>query len=819
MTTKSSPGTSNTSPAPTLASRWNFKELPHSLKQLEQWNPCYITGQKDPKGNIVKTAKRPIGGPKSPFTMKAFKDLQTSLDTTNDQHFGFCILPDDDIVCVDVDHLPSNFTEDDLPDQIRMLIKTFRTYVEVSPSGQGLHIYYRTNKDLLNHRKDQDKGTFGFEGSVFLRNQFVTCTGHKHPLSTDDIETIAVETFDRAVLAPAKIQAISSAPNQRGLSVPNYAIKDVERWLTKIPPNLSESSLQPLLNRAYAQFDPPISNPDDYLHWQYMATATHYAAANLGPAHIAAGEELFVEWSLRGTNDGEDDIRAKYRDCAPKYDGHDLTHLTLIRLASSVKITWPYPVMKTVKEQTVVTDVPETSNILNWEALFDHYELELSQNEINKQYTVTALPQIQDRYFKTRPGTYESKEAIESALLYFAQDSGMSKAKANHATAAAKWWISTATEVFNPVKDWIDNAPPLPASQLEGWFQALWESIELYPHDRYNEELYRSYLKKNLMGVIRTHYYTGQWKQTTGIVILQGGEKSRKSSWLESLLPPELQDYVVNSQAQLDGNAKKLSLEAGICQIWIKNEIEAFMAGSKFQAHKDAALKSFLVDSHDLYRPLFGLVPIKAPRKCIFFGTTNEEELQMSGSGNRRLQIIPVKYCDTSIFDDGFPMVRVYQELLEEFRNTPLDKQPDLWVLTDEEERLTNEINNEERKAESASDTVVKDVFDFTAPYDISPYLTERGVINKKTIWKLKDIKAEVSSRTGDNISPSQLKHVLKRLAGQWTGTVKQFRTEGNWSIEKGLAKCRSKGKVACQGYLMPPIINLFEDLDSQEVK
>lgn len=789
----------------TTQHRWQFKLIPAELKAIKQWNLCYLPGQKDSKGNPITTAKRPIGGPRNQLTMRGFEDAKAALKAG--QYFGFCVAQGDQLVCIDVDHLKEDFGFTDLPVTIQTILTTQPTYAEISPSGQGLHIFYRVDKTQLTHRKDQDKSTNGFEGSVFFRNQFVTVTGHRFEsdYTTDDIQDISHVLFENVVLINQSLPNRDLTTKQRGLiaSKPNYTIEDVERWLTKIPPNLSESSLQPLLNRAYAHFSPPITNPEDYMHWQYCAAAVHYAAYQLG--QVSEGEDIFTEWSMQGTNDGEQNIRQKYRDNPPSSgEGNDLTHLTLVRLAAAVKPQWPFPKMKSVKGELIPTDAPDTENLLNWECLLNLYTLKLAQNDITKDYRVEAPAQIKSRYFDK---TYSDNGPLESALCYFAQANSMDKARPSHANAATKWWVHEGAVQYNPIKEWIDAAPP--SNKKDGsWFQALWETLELYPHDRANEDLYRSYMKKNLMGIIRAHYYTGQYTPTTGIVILQGAESTRKSTWVTQLLPQSLQEYVFPSQAELGKNAKEISLEAGICQIWLKDEVEAFISGGQGVKNADSVLKSFLVQSHDAYRPLFGTTPIQAKRKCIFFGTTNEQELALSSTGNRRIQIIPIKFCDTSA-QAKISMVKVYKELLEEFLATPAKRQPDLWKLSAEEETLTDEINNSERKLESGGDIQIQDVFDFDAPFDTTPYLTVTGgTLDYTKLWKQKDIAATIYKRTGEKPTAAALKHILKRQVGSWSGTMKRFQELGAWSIEYGMAKKRSKGKVKQSGYIMPPEID-----------
>jgi len=54
------------------------------------------------------------------------------------------------------------------------------------------------------------------------------------------------------------------------------------------------------------------------------------------------------------------------------------------------------------------------------------------------------------------------------------------------------------------------------------------------------------------------------------------------------------------------------------------------------------AAKLFLSKVEDVYRPPYGRRLEKFPRKCIFFGTTNESDFLKDATGNRRFWVIPV---------------------------------------------------------------------------------------------------------------------------------------------------------------------------------
>lgn len=48
------------------------------------------------------------------------------------------------------------------------------------------------------------------------------------------------------------------------------------------------------------------------------------------------------------------------------------------------------------------------------------------------------------------------------------------------------------------------------------------------------------------------------------------------------------------------------------------------------------SIKAFISAKEDIYRPKYGRYPIQSPRKCVFFGTTNNIEFLKDETGNRR---------------------------------------------------------------------------------------------------------------------------------------------------------------------------------------
>lgn len=786
---------------------WNYATVPPELASLVQWKHCYIEGTADPQKptELITTAKRPVNGPKVDFVCDTFSNVVKHLDNSQFQHFGFCFSEDDEYIGIDVDNLPLHFQEDDIPSIIKSILLLKPTYAELSPSGQGLHVIYKTDKSFLAHRAAADKGVDGFSGAIYLRDQFLTWTGHTYtPLSkpASQITYIEPDLLEKMLMKPTNIHRIKPpTPPPTAHSIAEApTIAQMRNWLTRIPATLSGHKLREIFWQTYRTFTPPLESPPDYEHWRIIAAAVHHGAALAGQIH--EGAELFDEWSSydQVNYPGSEAAQQKYYDNPPKYDETDITYLTLARLYHAARPQWPYPKVEgRGKEKKINHAIPEQSNIQNWNALFQHMGLQLGQNEITKTFEITGNEQAIAQYFNR--GKYNSKEGLESAVHYFGQDNFFTTASGQIAKAFTRWWTEHKLITFNPIKRWIDNAPDYNPGD-GSYFQALWETIILPDHERGNEELYRTYLKKALMGVIRAHYYTGKYSATTGIVILQGPEQTFKSTWVRQLLPLELsKEYLIPSQARADrsSNIKELQLEAGVAQIWLKDEVEELLRSG------DAVLKNFLVQETDAYRPLYGQTPIQVPRKCIFFGTTNEPELPITDNGARRIQIIPIKQCDTTSQSD-LNIVMVYKELLHEFNNTPDKDKPSLWVLSTDEISATNSINASERKADQEADILLKETYRYDQPFDLANFLNAKGNIDYRlpSYMTMTAVIADIRLQTGTSLTMAAIKRALRRVNGQWIG--KNIIKKDRWSIEYGFAKYRSVGgKVSKSGWLMPP--------------
>lgn len=153
----------------------NFDTIPTLLKHIPQW-VLWNSREREKKDGTKYLSKEPVNIDNA-FGFKwdnknnlyKFEEVKRAYLEGNFNGIGFVLFPDDNLVCIDIDDLENI---DDLPAEIHNL--TLHSYVEKSPSGNGLHLW-------IEGRKPQWVGTKR-NGIEFFGGQtkFITVTGDKY---------------------------------------------------------------------------------------------------------------------------------------------------------------------------------------------------------------------------------------------------------------------------------------------------------------------------------------------------------------------------------------------------------------------------------------------------------------------------------------------------------------------------------------------------------------------------------------------------------------------------------------------------------------
>lgn len=143
---------------------------------------------------------------------------------------------------------------------------------------------------------------------------------------------------------------------------------------------------------------------------------------------------------------------------------------------------------------------------------------------------------------------------------------------------------------------------------------------------------------------------------------------------------------------------------------WI-NEIGELNAMSKYET---SAVKQFLSKRADIYRAAYGRRTEEHPRRCVFFGTTNDAEFLKDGTGNRRFWPVDVgiNQPKLSVFDDLPGNVdQIWAEAVWYWRcGEPL-------YLEGEAERIALQMQ-EEHQESSGWEGMIRDFLEIEVPFN-----------------------------------------------------------------------------------------------------
>jgi hypothetical protein len=288
------------------------------------------------------------------------------------------------------------------------------------------------------------------------------------------------------------------------------------------------------------------------------------------------------------------------------------------------------------------------------------------------------------------------------------------------------------------------------------------------------------------------------------MVILQGREQTNKSFWVEYLLPQELNTYVLKSNLELGKgrDVKEVQMQAAMCAILVRDEVESWLQGN------DADLKNLLTQSTDTFRAPYAKQPQSTKRRCIMWGTTNRENLRISDDGSRRIQVIPIEYCDTYCPEFfGISRGKVFRELLYEFEHTPQSERYKLWNLDKEEIAVTNALNFEQR-TEQEADMLLKEIFNFDEEFNLQDFVTrDHNLIRKGRVYSPVQVQQKIRDICGVTVAIDALQHALRRQCGNWTGTLHNVHQISKLTtISKGYGRVKKPNGTgnAFSAYLLP---------------
>ena len=174
--------------------------------------------------------------------------------------------------------------------------------------------------------------------------------------------------------------------------------------------------------------------------------------------------------------------------------------------------------------------------------------------------------------------------------------------------------VTAANNQFNPVEEYLKSLVWDGTPRID-------DLLHTYLGAERNAYT-RDVMRASLTGAIGRAIIGGtKWDYTP---ILVGAQGLGKSTFLQMLG----KDWFSDSLQSFDGKDASELIQG----VWI-NELPELAAFSKGEVNK---IKQFLTKTHDLYRPAYARRVEKRPRRCVFFGSTNDDEFLRDATGDRR---------------------------------------------------------------------------------------------------------------------------------------------------------------------------------------
>ena len=236
----------------------------------------------------------------------------------------------------------------------------------------------------------------------------------------------------------------------------------------------------------------------------------------------------------------------------------------------------------------------------------------------------------------------------------------------------------------NPIKNWILSK----AWDGTDRKQQLFNSITVAPEDEnYRNQALNVWLMQCVAaadnGEIGHALNSRAVRKFEIVLILQGRQGAKKTTWFNSLLPDSLRDYIKDGMHldPTDKDTTKKCISTWLCEL---GEIDA-----TFRKSDIARLKAFLSNQVDEIRLPYDRTSAQFKRRTSFCASVNSEQFLTDSTGSRRFIPVQVWNCNDA---HGVDMQQLFAQYWNEYTSGAI------WWTTadfDKEVSARNEKHNE----------------------------------------------------------------------------------------------------------------------------
>lgn len=307
---------------------------------------------------------------------------------------------------------------------------------------------------------------------------------------------------------------------------------------------------------------------------------------------------------------------------------------------------------------------PPKATIENFKTMINAYGIKIVRNVVSKRDRI-ILPG--DKYLDE---TADASRLVRIESLITANNFG-----GNKRIGPDLCTEEASLNPYNPISEWIMSKSWDGIDRL----QAMYDTV--VTPDHYQKEHKELFLRKWFISFIAA-MEEPKGVFSKGVLIFQGEQSIGKTSWFKKLLPPPIDEYFLEG-ATLDPTSKD-----SIARVTSHAIVELGEADSTMK--KDvAAIKAFLTSNKDVFRPSYGRVDNRLPRRTVFCASVNDHEYLVDPTGNSRFWTIPVESLN---YKHDIDMQQFWAQIRTYY------KAGEIWWLQQDEEQILNTCNEEHVK-------------------------------------------------------------------------------------------------------------------------
>lgn len=249
---------------------------------------------------------------------------------------------------------------------------------------------------------------------------------------------------------------------------------------------------------------------------------------------------------------------------------------------------------------------------------------------------------------------------------------------------------------YNPIIEMLAQSKPWDGVDR---LPELHTIIGLDPNDEFSKTLIHKWLKQTY-SLVFNHYPDGFGAD--GVLVFQGAQGIGKSTLCRHL---GIHSNITKANLYIDSNDKDTLIRATTCWIGELGELETTLRSDM------ARLKGFLTSEVDRYRVPYGRGDVTYPRRTSFMATCNSAEFLADETGSRRFWVVPCQGRFDLEHLREFDALQLWKQIEFEFKHCGQKHAEWFRLSTDELKSLAerNQKFNRKVKAQSEIEDILAD--------------------------------------------------------------------------------------------------------------